>query len=97
MEKKVLSPYNGKKQNYALNSFLWGMAVIAAFVIPCIIMDKGMYLYFGDYNCQELPFYELMSYCIKNGDTGWNWYTDLGSPFIGSYSVVNLGSPFFLV
>ena len=97
MEKKVLSPHNGKKQNYALKSFLWGMAVIAAFVIPCIIMDKGMYLYFGDYNCQELPFYELMSYCIKNGDTGWNWYTDLGSPFIGSYSVVNLGSPFFLV
>lgn len=97
MEKKVLSPHNRKKQNYALKSFLWGMAVIAAFIIPCIIMDKGMFLYFGDYNVEVLPFYELMSEAIKTGETGWSWYTDLGSSFIGAYSVVNLGSPFFLV
>ena len=68
MEKKVLSPHNGKKQNYALKSFLWGMAVIAAFIIPCIIMDKGMFLYFGDYNVEVLPFYELMSEAIKTGE-----------------------------
>lgn len=95
MEKTKLKPHNGKKQNYALKAFLWGAALIALFVIPSMIMDKGMYMYFGDYNAEVLPFYELMSEAIKTGNTGWSWYTDLGTSFIGGYSVVNLGSPFF--
>ena len=95
MDKKVLSPHSEKKQRYALKAFLWGMAIIAAFIIPCMIMDNGMYIYFGDYNVEVLPFYELMSESIKSGNTGWSWYTDLGTSFVGAYSVVNLGSPFF--
>lgn len=96
MEKKILKPHNGKKQNYALKAFLWGAAVIALFIVPSMIMDKGIYMYFGDYNQEVIPFYQLMSESIRTGDTGWSWYTDLGSNFVGAYSVVNLGSPFFL-
>ena len=95
MDKKVLSPHKEKKERYALKAFLWGMAVIAAFIIPCMIMDKGMYLYFGDYNDEMLPFYQLMSDAIRTGETGWSWYTDLGTSFVGAYTVMNLGSPFF--
>ena len=37
----------------------------------------------------------LSNAAVKSGQTGWNWYTDLGSNFIGSYSFYTLGSPFF--
>jgi len=95
MKQKKLLPHEKKKERYALKSFLWGMLISAIFIVPCMIIDKGMYLYYGDYNMQVIPFYQLMSDAVKSGDVNWSWYTDLGSSFVGSYSFYNLGSPFF--
>ncbi len=85
-----------RRERYGLKAFLWGMLIAALFIVPSIIKDHGMYLYYGDYNFQVIPFYQLMVDSIHSGDVGWNWYTDLGSGFVGSYSFYNLGSPFFL-
>ncbi|MDE5600721.1 MAG: YfhO family protein, partial [Oscillospiraceae bacterium] len=63
--------------------------------IPFVIFDRGMFLLYGDYNVQQIPFYQLAHNAIRNCQFGWNWYTDLGANFIGSYSFYLLGSPFF--
>ena len=61
MKATTLNPHSQKKKGYALKSFLWGMLIAAIFIVPSIIYDKGMFLYYGDYNCQVIPFYQLMS------------------------------------
>lgn len=97
MEAIALKPHERKKQHYALKAFLWGAVIAAVFIVPCIIKDHGLFLYTGDYNAQVIPFYQIMSDAVKNGEFGWNWYTDLGTSFVGGYSFYNLGSPFFWI
>ena len=63
--------------------------------IPVMIWDKGYFFFFGDFNVQQIPFYKLAHEAVRSGDIFWNWYTDLGANFIGSYSFYLLGSPFF--
>ena len=95
MKTNTLKTHTEKKCHYALKAFGLGALMIALFVVPCMIKDKGMYLYYGDYLCQIMPFYQIMSDAIRTGNVNWNWYTDLGTPLVGGYSFYNLGSPFF--
>lgn len=93
----TLRPALNRKKSFALRAFLWGLALAACIVIPVMIYDKGYFLYYGDFNAQQIPFYQLAHDSILSGDTGWSSLTDLGSSFIGSYSFYLLGSPFFLL
>ena len=63
--------------------------------IPFLIESKGVFLYYGDYNAQQIPFYRHCVEMVHKGEIGWDWYTDLGSNFVGSYSYYLLGSPYF--
>ena len=65
------------------------------FFLPFLIWDKGLFIYYGDFNVQQIPFYQMCHDSILSGNMLWNWYTDLGANFIGSYSFYLLGSPFF--
>ncbi len=80
---------------YSIKAFL--IALITAFVIfiPFIIMGEGYFTFFGDFNVQQIPFYQLAHEAVKSGSIAWNWNTDLGVNFIGSYSFYLLFSPFF--
>ena len=78
-----------------LATFFIAMAVATAFFIPFIIFGDGYFIFYGDFNVQQIPFYQLCHDAIRSGEFGWNWYTDLGSNFIASYSFYTLGSPFF--
>ena len=75
----------------------FSLAVAAAFFIflPYVIFDKGYFLYYGDFNVQQIPFYQNLHDAIRSGDFAWSWITDLGANTIGSYSFYNLTSPFF--
>ena len=95
MSSTTLKSHKRKKENYSLKAFLWGVIISALFIVPSMIIDKGMYLYYGDYNAQVMPFYQIMSEAIKSGNFGWNQYTDLGTSLVGGYAFYNLGSPFF--
>lgn len=66
-----------------------------SFLLPYIILDRGLFLFFGDYCVQQVPFYSLAHDAIRSGNIWWNWNTDLGANFIGSYAFYLLGSPFF--
>jgi uncharacterized membrane protein YfhO len=84
-----------ERHSYALRALLIGMAVAAVIFIPFMIYDKGYFLFYGDYNVQQVPFYQMCHDAIQSGNWHWSWTTDLGANFIGSYSFYLLGSPFF--
>nr|WP_319490096.1 YfhO family protein [uncultured Caproiciproducens sp.] len=85
----------GGKQNYYLKALFYGMAISFLFFIPFIIFDNGYFLFYGDFNVQQVPFYQMCHDAVRSGNIGWSWTTDLGANFIGSYSFYLLGSPFF--
>lgn len=88
------SPLERRQPGY-LAVFLIALATAFVFFLPFLIMDGGLFIYYGDYNVQQIPFYRLAHQMIRTGETGWNWYTDLGANFVGSYAFYLLGSPFF--
>ncbi len=85
----------GKQKNRSLQAFLLGLLVSGVFLGIYMISDRGLFLYYGDFNVQQVPFYQLAHRAVKSGDLFWNWNTDLGVNFIGSYSFYLIGSPFF--
>lgn len=76
-------------------TFILGFLSLIIVLLPIIIIEKGYFIYYGDYNAQQMPFYHLASEAVKSGSFGWSWNTDLGANFIGSYSFYLFGSPFF--
>lgn len=92
---KRLSGFNQKKHYYGLLTFLAALLMAAMLLVPFIIFGDGILYYYGDFNVQEIPFYQLVHDAVRNGTFGWNHITDLGSDTISSYSFYLLGSPFF--
>lgn len=85
----------GWRNNYFLKAFFLGLGLSFLVFIPFMVIDGGRFLFYGDFNVQQVPFYRLAHDAIRSGQIGWNQYTDLGANFIGSYSFYLLGSPFF--
>lgn len=86
-----------KEKNYALMSFLLGILFASLFFIPNMIAGNGYFVFYGDFNAQQIPFYQMVHDSILNGDTMWSNTTDLGANLVGSYSFYLLGSPFFWI
>ena len=76
-------------------AFWIALVMATALFLPFIIYDKGLFIYYGDFNVQQIPFYQMAHDAVRAGDFSWCWTTDLGANFIGSYSFYLLGSPFF--
>ncbi|MBQ3566881.1 MAG: YfhO family protein [Oscillospiraceae bacterium] len=85
---------NVKDEKY-LRVFITGCLMFFLTILPIIIFTGGYYIYYGDYNSQQIPFYTHAHEFIKSEGLGWDWGTDLGANFVGSYSFYLLGSPFF--
>lgn len=84
-----------KERKYYKKAFFYALFGAAIIFIPLIVFDKGYFLFYGDYNAQQIPFYRITAESIKSGNIFWDWHTDLGTNFIGSYTFYTLGSPFF--
>ena len=91
MERRLL----GWRANYFLKAFLYGLGLSFLAFLPFVLVDNGYFLYYGDFNVQQVPFYQMCHDAIRSGNIGWSWTTDLGANFIGSYTFYLLGSPFF--
>ena len=92
-KRAVLKPQKEKR----LSTFILALLTAAAFFVPYMIMAEGYFTFYGDFNVQQIPFYQMCHNAIREGNMGWNWLTDLGANFIGSYSFYLLGSPFFWI
>ena len=82
------------KEKYLI-TFILGFMCLFLALLPVMIADNGYFIYYGDFNSQQIPFYTLANNAVRSGSLGWNWFTDLGSDFMGSYAFYLLGSPFF--
>ncbi len=90
----ALSVYNCREKY--LMVFLTAAAVMLIIMLPLIIYNGGYFLYYGDFNSQQIPFYKHVHDAVADGGLfGWDWGTDLGSPLFTSYSFYNITSPFF--
>ena len=89
----LLLPQKEKK----LFTFLVALFTAACLFVPYMIMGEGYFTFYGDFNVQQIPFYQMCHQAIRTGNINWNWLTDLGSDFIGSYAFYLLGSPFFWI
>ena len=94
MKQKYLRYTKYTKERY-LAAFLLGFAVLLVSLIPVMVCERGYFIYYGDFNAQQIPFYNLANNAVRSGQFGWNWYTDLGSDLLTSYSFYLSASPFF--
>ncbi len=78
-----------------LSTFFIALLVAGVMFIPFMVMDKGYFIFYGDFNVQQIPFYQMCHNMVRQGDFGWSWLTDLGSDMIGSYAYYLISSPFF--
>ncbi len=85
----------GGELRYYRKAFFCGLILSSIFFLPFILFDNGYFLFYGDYNVQQVPFYQMCHDAVRAGSWGWNPTTDLGANFIGSYTFYLLGSPFF--
>lgn len=78
-----------------LSTFFIALFIAVLLFLPYVIMGQGYFIFYGDFNVQQIPFYKECHRAVKSGDIFWNWNTDLGANTIASYSFYLLGSPFF--
>ena len=83
------------RSSYLLRAFWIAFATAFLFFIPFILFDNGYFLFYGDFNVQQVPFYQMCHDAVRSGNLGWSWTTDLGATCICSYTFYLLGSPFF--
>ena len=48
--------------------FLLALALGFIIYLPFLIMDSGMFVYYGDYNVQQIPFYQMCHDMIRSGE-----------------------------
>ncbi len=92
--KTAKTPLCKPREKY-LTAFFIAFVCAAALFVPYMIYDKGYFLFYGDFNVQQVPFYKLAHEAVRSGSINWSFGTDLGTNFIGSYTFYLLGSPFF--
>lgn len=85
------------QREMGLSTFLTALAVAGAMFIPYIISGKGYFIFYGDFNAQQIPFYKMCHAAVRSGNVNWSFTTDLGANFIGSYAFYLISSPFFLL
>ncbi len=75
--------------------FLTAFLIFGLTVGVTLIGTKGIWVFYGDFNVQQIPFYMHLHDLIREGNLLYDWSTDLGGSVLGCYSFYILGSPFF--
>lgn len=86
---------NSLLKNSYIKIFILGFCCAFCLFLPFLVVDGGFFLYAGDYNSQQIPFYMYVNNMVKQGSLNWSWVTDLGTSMVNGYSFYLLGSPFF--
>ena len=64
-----------KKEWNGRTVFFLAMAMTLICFLPFLIRDKGLFIYFGDYNMQQVPFYLKIHEAVRNGHFFWDMTT----------------------
>jgi len=82
-------------KNEYINIFIIAFLIFAVSVVPSLISTGGVWIYYGDFNVQQIPFYIHVHDAIRSGNFFYDWGLDLGGSLIGCFSFYLTGSPFF--
>ena len=83
MEASIKKRENGGwRDNYFLKAFFLGMGLSFLVFLPFLLVDGGRFLFYGDFNVQQVPFYRIAHDAIRSGNWGWSHLTDLGANFV---------------
>lgn len=47
-----------QERKYYARAFLYALAMAGVLLLPFVIIDRGFFVYYGDYNAQQMPFYK---------------------------------------
>lgn len=96
MSKKTCVFSRCTKEKY-LAAFLLGALCLLLPLLPIMISNHGYFIYCGDYNAQQIPFYNMANDTVRSGGT---FGLELAyRSRIGFYDLLFLlpvGKPFFL-
>ena len=59
----------GWRNNYYLKAFFLGLGLSFLVFLPFLLVDGGRFLFYGDFNVQQVPFYRLAHDAVRAG----NW------------------------
>ncbi|MGN1089716.1 MAG: YfhO family protein, partial [Huintestinicola sp.] len=94
-DKKPLSLFEDHSKEKYLSVFLTAFVISAAVFLLMSLAQRGPFIYYGDYNMQQIPFYYHVHEAVRSGRFMWDFSTDLGTDLMESYSFYLMGSPFF--
>ena len=95
MFKSKLKPLKGSDKEKYFSLFIVAFLGMMVAFVPTMVCNNGIFMYYGDFNSQQLMFYKHAQEMVKAGNLGWDWGTDLGSGLVSTYSFYLMGSPFF--
>ena len=49
-------------------TFLIAMAIALVLFVPAMLVDQGYFLFVGDFNSQQIPFYKVAHHAIRSGE-----------------------------
>lgn len=85
-----------KQSKYSyLKVFLIACIASGFIFLPSIIINGGVFMYMGDYNAQQIPFFVHCHDVVRSGNFAWDFGTELGTDFFSSYTYYTVTSPFF--
>ena len=64
----LIERFNKKDKSGHLKAFLYGFLLAFVVFAPFMIVDKGYFLYYGDFNVQQIPFYQMCHDAILSGN-----------------------------
>lgn len=88
---------SGNIRSLKLKVFVSAFVMFIIGILPILVVSKGIYLWTGDFEYQNIPF---IHYLVEKWQTEiplWDWYSDLGMNFTGSYAFYGLASPVVLL
>ena len=56
----------------SLSVFVVSFLIMAASVLPRIIANGGIFTYYGDFNSQQIMFYQHSHDMVQAGNFGWD-------------------------
>ena len=66
------------RDNYFIKAFFLGLGLSFLVFVPFMVVDGGRFLFYGDFNVQQVPFYRLAHDAVRSSSFGWSYLTDLG-------------------
>ena len=66
-------------QNYYFKAFVLWCWNFFPFLYSLYYIRQRIFSFYGDFNVQQVPFYQMAHDAVRSGSFGWSWTTDLGA------------------